>query len=38
LNDNGIFIIGYYDAMPRDYKKFFDNYDPQTKTYTKVKA
>ena len=38
LNDGGLFIIGYYDAMPRDYKKFFDNFDAQTKTYSKVKA
>lgn len=38
LKDDGIFIIGYYDAMPNGYKKYFDNYDPQTKTYTKVKS
>lgn len=37
LNDDGLFIIGYYDAMPNDYKKFFEIFDPQTKTYRKIK-
>lgn len=36
LKDDGYFIIGYYDALPKDYKQFFDLQDPATRVFRKL--
>ncbi|MDX2189141.1 MAG: CheR family methyltransferase [Bacteroidota bacterium] len=33
LNNKGVLIIGYYDAMPSAYDKYFDYYDPSFKIF-----
>ncbi|MES2731560.1 MAG: protein-glutamate O-methyltransferase CheR [Bacteroidota bacterium] len=35
LKDDGYFIIGYYDALPNDYRQFFELEDPTTKIFRK---
>jgi chemotaxis protein methyltransferase CheR len=35
LNDDGYFVIGYYDALPNDYKQFFEIYDATNKVFKK---
>ena len=37
LNDDGYFIIGYYDALPNEYKQFFEIYDATNKIFKKKK-
>ncbi len=36
LNENGIFIIGYFDAMPNDYGKYFTYEDSGLKFFKKI--
>ena len=36
LNDDGYFIIGYYDMLPESSKKFFKVYESKTRIYKKV--
>jgi chemotaxis protein methyltransferase CheR len=35
LKDDGYFIIGYYDALPKGYQQFFALADPTTKIFRK---
>lgn len=35
LKDDGYFIIGYYDALPIEYKQFFEIYDAPNKVFKK---
>lgn len=35
LNDDGYFVIGYYDTMPDSAKRYFEVYDTKTRVYTK---
>jgi len=35
LKDDGYFIIGYYDALPNEYKQFFEVYDAANKIFKK---
>lgn len=35
LNDNGLLIIGHFDAMPNNYTEYFDYYDPSLKFFSK---
>lgn len=35
LNDNGLLIIGHFDAMPSNYNDYFEYYDPSLKFFTK---
>lgn len=37
LNDDGYFIIGYYDMLPADHKDYFELYDSTTRVYKKKK-
>jgi chemotaxis protein methyltransferase CheR len=36
LDPGGFFVIGFYDALPGEYREYFELYDPNTKTYRKV--
>ena len=35
LEDDGYFIIGFYDMLPNEYKDLFTLYDPETRIYKK---
>ena len=37
LEDDGFFIIGYYDMLPTESKELFEVYDSKTRIYKKVK-
>jgi chemotaxis protein methyltransferase CheR len=37
LREDGYFIIGYYDALPTDYQRFFQVYDASNKVFRKKK-
>ncbi|MFN0049313.1 MAG: CheR family methyltransferase [Cytophagales bacterium] len=38
LNDNGIFIIGFFDAMPSNYDRYFEYEDSGLKFFRKLNA
>lgn len=37
LREDGYFIIGYYDALPNEYRQFFEIYDASNKVFRKRK-
>jgi len=37
LEDDGFFIIGYYDMLPYESKELFEVYDSKTRVYKKIK-
>lgn len=36
LKSNGVLVIGYFDALPQDYVRFFDYYSPSFKIFKKI--